>query len=70
MVVRISEGIVADLPPEVLLYIFSFLDDLTLYAVGNVCRRWNIVLNSQVLPEQWQVTELNKMVLSLAVVWR
>ena len=52
---RISEGIVANLPPEVLLHIFSFLDDLNLYAVGNTCRRWNIVLNSQVIPEQWQV---------------
>ena len=45
----------ADLPPEVLLHIFSFLDDLTLYAVGNVCRRWNAVLCSQVPSEQWQV---------------
>ncbi len=36
----VEENIVDELPPEVLMVIFSFLDDISLYAVGNVCRRW------------------------------
>ena len=43
------------LPNEVLMLIFSFLDDITLYAVGNVCRRWHQLLVSQTTSEQWQV---------------
>ena len=33
-------SIMEQLPNEVLLHIFSFLDDVSLYAVGNTCRRW------------------------------
>ena len=51
----ISEGIVANLPPEVLLIVFSFLDDLSLYAVGSVCTRWSDILRSKIASEQWQV---------------
>ena len=36
------------LPPEVWLFVFSFLDDISLYAVGNVCRRWHHLLRGQV----------------------
>ena len=43
------------LPNEVFMLIFSFLDDITLYAVGNVCRRWHQLLVSQTTSEQWQV---------------
>ena len=43
------------LPNEVLMLIFSFLDDITLYAVGNVCRRWQQLLVSQTTSEQWQI---------------
>ena len=32
------EGLVCSLPPEVTLNIFIFLDDISLYAAGNVCR--------------------------------
>ena len=32
------EGLVCSLPPEVTLNIFIYLDDISLYAVGNVCR--------------------------------
>ena len=35
------ENIVDVLPPEVLMVIFSYLDDISLYAVGNVCRRYD-----------------------------
>lgn len=43
------------LPPEVLMVIFGFLDDISLFAVGNVCRRWHQLLASQTTPEQWFV---------------
>ena len=39
---------VGGLPPEVWLFVFSFLDDISLYAVGNVCRRWHHLLRGQV----------------------
>ena len=50
-------GLVADLPPEVLEVIFSQLDDVSLYAVGNTCKRWQRVLRGMKAPEQWQVRE-------------
>lgn len=43
------------LPNEVLMLIFSFLDDISLYSVGNVCRRWHQLLISQTTSEQWQI---------------
>ena len=43
------------LPNEVLMHIFSFLDDISLYVVGNVCLRWHQVLVSQLTNEQWKI---------------
>ena len=47
------EGLVTSLPPEVTLQIFLYLDDISLYTVGNVCRQWRhlLMLNSTQL--QW-----------------
>jgi hypothetical protein len=42
------------LPPEIWLYVFSFLDDISLYAVGNVCRRWQHMLRGKVTADQWK----------------
>ena len=36
---NVPENVVDILPPEVLLVIFAFLDDISVFAVGNVCRR-------------------------------
>ena len=36
---NVPENVVDLLPPEVLMVIFAFLDDISLFAVGNVCRR-------------------------------
>ena len=49
------QNIVDVLPPEVLMVIFSYLDDISLFAVGNVCRRWYHLLHTQTTPEQWFV---------------
>ena len=53
------ENIVDILPPEVLMVIFSYLDDISLFAVGNVCRRWYQLLTTQTTPEQWYVKNKN-----------
>jgi hypothetical protein len=52
---QLPENLVDALPPEVLMVIFSFLDDISLFSVGNVCRRWHQLLTSQTTPEQWFV---------------
>lgn len=50
---QVESNVVDLLPPEVLMVIFSFLDDISLFAAGNVCRRWHQLLGSQTTPEQW-----------------
>ena len=52
---NIPNEMVQALPNEVLMLIFSFLDDISLYAVGNVCRRWHQLLVSQTTSDQWQI---------------
>lgn len=51
----ISElGLVERLPPEVLLAVFSHLDDVSLWSAANVCRRWYNLVNNHTTPELWQ----------------
>ena len=50
-----GDGIDSKLPPEVLLLIFSHLDDVSLYAVGNVCKRWRNILKAKFSSDQWHV---------------
>ncbi|XP_053984042.1 uncharacterized protein LOC128893706 [Hylaeus anthracinus] len=47
-------GIVERLPPEVLLVVFSHLDDVSLWSAANVCRRWCGLLSTHITPQQWQ----------------
>ncbi|XP_033337103.1 modifier of rpr and grim, ubiquitously expressed [Megalopta genalis] len=47
-------GLVERLPPEVLLFIFSHLDDISLWSAANVCRRWYGLLSTHITPQQWQ----------------
>ncbi|KAK0096133.1 hypothetical protein PV326_006352 [Microctonus aethiopoides] len=49
-----ESGLVERLPPEVLLAVFSYLDDLSLWSVANVCRRWHGLLLTHVPQQQWQ----------------
>jgi hypothetical protein len=39
---------------QVLLAIFSYLDDISLYAVGSVCRRWRQILTTNYFPARWR----------------
>ena len=51
----ISEpGLVERLPPEVLLAVFSHLDDVSLWCAANVCRRWCNLLSTHITPDLWQ----------------
>ncbi|KAF7413393.1 hypothetical protein HZH68_001882 [Vespula germanica] len=47
-------GLVESLPPEVLLAVFSHLDDVSLWSAANVCRRWCGLLSTHVTAQQWQ----------------
>ncbi|XP_051171238.1 uncharacterized protein LOC127288057 [Leptopilina boulardi] len=47
-------GVIERLPPEVLLTIFSYLDDLSLWSAMNVCRRWCGLLSTHLTSTQWQ----------------
>ncbi|XP_029038966.1 uncharacterized protein LOC114874143 isoform X1 [Osmia bicornis bicornis] len=47
-------SLVERLPPEVLLVVFSHLDDVSLWSAANVCRRWCGLLSTHVTPQQWQ----------------
>lgn len=40
----IKDEIVEELPVEILLKIFSYLDDLSLWTVSEVCRKWKTIL--------------------------
>lgn len=40
-------------PPEVMLTILSFLDELSLWSVGNVCRQWRKLLDLYMHPSNW-----------------
>jgi len=46
-------GLVDSLPPEVLIGIFSYLDDMSLLAAGNVCRRWKHLLTDSNYINKW-----------------
>lgn len=42
------------IPPEVLVLVFDLLDDMTLWSVGRVCRRWQQLVARYVSETQWQ----------------
>lgn len=39
-----DSSLVGTIPPEVLEIIFSYLDDISLYSVGQTCRRWRSII--------------------------
>uniref|UniRef100_T1J244 E2 ubiquitin-conjugating enzyme n=1 Tax=Strigamia maritima TaxID=126957 RepID=T1J244_STRMM len=56
----LPEGLVDVLPPEVLLLVFSFLDDISLWNVSQVCKRWRQLLEAESAQEQWQQFTLKR----------
>lgn len=47
------DGILAQLPLEVLSIIFRKLDDLSLWHCSQVCRRWRQILESEIRQDHW-----------------
>ncbi|XP_075981511.1 modifier of rpr and grim, ubiquitously expressed [Anticarsia gemmatalis] len=50
---NLAPGLVEQLPSEVLLCIFSYLDDLSLCACAVVCARWWRLVRARVAPPRW-----------------
>ncbi|XP_060805773.1 uncharacterized protein LOC106132759 [Amyelois transitella] len=50
---NLAPGVVEDLPSEVLLCIFSYLDDLSLSACACTCARWWGLVRAHVSPARW-----------------
>ncbi|CAL4114841.1 unnamed protein product, partial [Meganyctiphanes norvegica] len=42
------------IPPEVLVYVFALLDDLSLWTVAQVCRRWKELVERYVSEGHWK----------------
>lgn len=50
----IKDEIVEKLPVEILLKIFSYLDDLSLWTVSEVCRKWKTILSRNTPQVFWK----------------
>lgn len=50
----VKDEIVEKLPVEILLKIFSYLDDLSLWTVSEVCRKWNTILSRNTPQVFWK----------------
>lgn len=50
----VKDEIVEKLPVEILLKIFSYLDDLSLFTVSEVCRKWKIILERNTTQVFWK----------------
>lgn len=57
---RLQEGVVESLPEEVLLAIFSFLDDIALWSASQVCERWRDILDRQLSEARWRKLTLKR----------
>jgi len=49
----LPSGLVDSLPPEVLLGVFAYLDDISLWAASNVCSRWRSLLDASLADHRW-----------------
>lgn len=50
---QIGSGIEC-LPPEMLLTIFSYLDDMSLWSAANVCQEWKLLIATHVTEDSWK----------------
>lgn len=51
---KIPENTIDQLPVEVLLVIFSYLDDISLCHVGEVCKQWRKIVDNFTPQSMWQ----------------
>ncbi|XP_022655200.1 uncharacterized protein LOC111247922 [Varroa destructor] len=57
---RLKEGVIESLPEEVLLAIFSYLDDISLWSVTQVCERWRDILERHLSETRWRKLTLKR----------
>ncbi|OQR74206.1 hypothetical protein BIW11_01008 [Tropilaelaps mercedesae] len=57
---RLQDGVVESLPEEVLLAIFSYLDDIALWSASQVCERWRDILERQLSEARWRKLTLKR----------
>ncbi|GIY53967.1 ubiquitin-conjugating enzyme E2 5A [Caerostris darwini] len=55
-----GEGVIENLPTEVLTLIFSYLDDFSLWNCSHVCKRWNTVVKVNNSDEKWRQYTQNR----------
>ncbi|KAK9889127.1 hypothetical protein WA026_004395 [Henosepilachna vigintioctopunctata] len=48
------------LPPEVLMHTFQFLDEISLWSIGQVSSRWRSILLMYIKPEKWKEIIANR----------
>lgn len=51
---NLDPALIHRMPPEVWVLVFDLLDDMTLWSVGRVCRRWQQLVDRYVSDDQWQ----------------
>ncbi|ELU14345.1 hypothetical protein CAPTEDRAFT_220586 [Capitella teleta] len=51
---KLDDGLIDSLPPEVLLNVFRFLDDISLWSAGKVCNRWRQLLEAETSDDCWR----------------
>lgn len=51
---KIPDGLIDSLPTEVLLAVFHYLDDISLWQATKVCVRWRNILNAELYEDQWK----------------
>ncbi|KAJ9582862.1 hypothetical protein L9F63_022821 [Diploptera punctata] len=56
----LTPGLVEYFFPNMLLAVFSYLDDMSLWSVGNVCKRWRHLLRTHVAGDQWRVYTMRR----------
>ncbi|KAK2147841.1 hypothetical protein LSH36_532g06041 [Paralvinella palmiformis] len=51
---KLPEGLIDSLPSEVLLVVFRYLDDISLWTAHNVCSRWRSLLDAEMADIEWK----------------
>lgn len=51
---NLDSELIDRIPPEVLVYVFALLDDLSLWTVAQVCRRWKELVERYVTEGHWR----------------
>ncbi|XP_003746064.1 uncharacterized protein LOC100905105 [Galendromus occidentalis] len=50
----LQDGLIGSLPEEIILAIFSYLDDISLWSASQVCERWKDIIDRQLTESNWR----------------